>query len=386
MLWEDGKCYVMFKCVRKENVEKYGVLSEKDGNLVKTEDYTHNVAKCERCKNTIEPKVSEQWFVSMKNLAKRAADNVRNGETRFVPQRYEKQYFHWLDNIQDWCISRQLWWGIRIPVWYKDDQIKASVESPGEGWVQDKDVLDTWFSSALWPFSTLGWPNNTEELNYYYPTSVLVTGYDIIFFWVVRMAFAGMFCMGETPFEHVLIHGLVRDSEGRKMSKSLGNGIDPLEVIDQYGADALRFMLATGNSPGNDMRFYMERVEAARNFANKLWNASRFVLMNFGEGNFKYDESKLTIEDKWIKSKLNKSVMLLLAVTLHNIPEGMAVGVTFAGALLGNTGITVAGATLPVVAFLLLGIYGRNIFLIISTIVLGIGHIGIHLNHKKELE
>ena len=291
------------------------------GYLIAIKDHNHNVGSCYRCHTVVEPRLSDQWFVKMDELAKPAIDILKKQELKFVPEKFDKTYLQWLENIRDWCISRQLWWGHQIPAYYCQDcgEVVVSKEMPKEckcghnKFKQDEDVLDTWFSSALWPFSTLGWPNNTEELNYYYPTSVLVTGYDIIFFWVVRMAFAGMFCMGETPFEHVLIHGLVRDSEGRKMSKSLGNGIDPLEVIDQYGADALRFMLATGNSPGNDMRFYMERVEAARNFANKLWNASRFVFMNIDENlmNGVTRESvkeNMTLADKWIISRVNNVV------------------------------------------------------------------------------
>ena len=291
------------------------------GYLITIKDHNHNVGSCYRCHTVVEPRLSDQWFVKMDELAKPAIDILKKQELKFVPEKFDKTYLQWLENIRDWCISRQLWWGHQIPAYYCQDcgEVVVAKEMPKEckcghtKFKQDEDVLDTWFSSALWPFSTLGWPNNTEELNYYYPTSVLVTGYDIIFFWVVRMAFAGMFCMGETPFEHVLIHGLVRDSEGRKMSKSLGNGIDPLEVIDQYGADALRFMLATGNSPGNDMRFYMERVEAARNFANKLWNASRFVFMNIDENlmNGVTRESvkeNMTLADKWIISRVNNVV------------------------------------------------------------------------------
>lgn len=291
------------------------------GYLIAIKDHNHNVGSCYRCHTVVEPRLSDQWFVKMDELAKPAIDILKKQELKFVPEKFDKTYLQWLENIRDWCISRQLWWGHQIPAYYCQDcgEVVVAKEMPKEckcghnKFKQDEDVLDTWFSSALWPFSTLGWPNNTEELNYYYPTSVLVTGYDIIFFWVVRMAFAGMFCMGETPFEHVLIHGLVRDSEGRKMSKSLGNGIDPLEVIDQYGADALRFMLATGNSPGNDMRFYMERVEAARNFANKLWNASRFVFMNIDENlmNGVTRESvkeNMTLADKWIISRVNNVV------------------------------------------------------------------------------
>ena len=261
------------------------------GYVIAIKDHPHSVGTCYRCHTVIEPRLSEQWFVKMDELAKPAIDILKSKELQFVPERYDKTYLQWLENIRDWCISRQLWWGHQIPAYYCQEcgEVTVAKEMPSAckcgctNLKQDEDVLDTWFSSALWPFSTLGWPHNTEELEYYYPTNVLVTGYDIIFFWVVRMAFAGMFCMNEKPFDHVLIHGLVRDSQGRKMSKSLGNGIDPLEVIDQYGADALRFMLVTGNSPGNDMRFYMERVEAARNFANKLWNASRFVFMNIDE-------------------------------------------------------------------------------------------------------
>ncbi|MGL5329678.1 MAG: valine--tRNA ligase [Peptostreptococcaceae bacterium] len=291
------------------------------GYMIGIKDHNHNVGSCYRCRTVIEPRLSDQWFVKMDELAKPAIDILKKQELKFVPDKFDKTYLQWLENIRDWCISRQLWWGHQIPAYYCQDCGEVIVASSMpeackcgcSNLKQDEDVLDTWFSSALWPFSTLGWPNNTEELNYYYPTSVLVTGYDIIFFWVVRMAFAGMFCMDEKPFEHVLIHGLVRDSEGRKMSKSLGNGIDPLEVIDQYGADALRFMLATGNSPGNDMRFYMERVEAARNFANKLWNASRFVFMNIDteimDGMTRESvEANLTLADTWIISRANNVV------------------------------------------------------------------------------
>lgn len=286
-----------------------------EGALLEIEDYSHNVGTCYRCGTTIEPKVSKQWFVSMKPLAGPAIDAVKNEETKFVPKRYEKTYFHWLENIRDWCISRQLWWGHRIPAWYCDDcgEITVSRENVtkcskcgSEHIHQDPDTLDTWFSSALWPFSTLGWPEETEDFKKYYPTNTLVTGYDIIPFWVMRMMFSGIEQTGKVPFDTVLIHGLVRDSQGRKMSKSLGNGIDPLLVIDEYGADALRFTLATGNSPGNDMRFSDERVKASRNFANKLWNAARFVLMYLGE-DYKYDglPSELLLEDKWIISKAN---------------------------------------------------------------------------------
>lgn len=286
-----------------------------EGALLEIEDYSHNVGTCYRCGTTIEPKVSKQWFVSMKPLAGPAIDAVKNEETKFVPKRYEKTYFHWLENIRDWCISRQLWWGHRIPAWYCDDcgEITVSRENVtkcskcgSEHIHQDPDTLDTWFSSALWPFSTLGWPEETEDFKKYYPTNTLVTGYDIIPFWVMRMMFSGIEQTGKVPFDTVLIHGLVRDSQGRKMSKSLGNGIDPLLVIDEYGADALRFTLATGNSPGNDMRFSDERVKASRNFANKLWNAARFVLMYLGE-DYKYSglPSELLLEDKWIVSKAN---------------------------------------------------------------------------------
>lgn len=287
---------------------------EKGGFLVKIEEHAHNVGTCYRCGTTVEPRVSTQWFVKMKPLAQPAIDAVKNGETKFVPERFEKTYFHWLENIRDWCISRQIWWGHQIPAFYCDDcgEMVVTKESSavcpkcGKPMRQDPDTLDTWFSSALWPFSTLGWPDNTEDLKYFYPTNTLVTGYDIIFFWVIRMMFSGIENMGKPPFDTVLIHGLVRDAQGRKMSKSLGNGIDPLEVIAQYGADALRFMLATGNAPGNDMRFTEEKVVASRNFANKLWNASRFIMMNLpGDFEFKGLPENLTIEDKWFVSKFN---------------------------------------------------------------------------------
>ena len=290
---------------------------EAEGVLVKIEDHSHNVGTCYRCHTTVEPRVSKQWFVKMKELAKPAIDAVKNGDTRFVPPHFDKTYFHWLEGIRDWCISRQLWWGHQIPAFYCDDCGEMAVTKDahpvcpkcGKPMRQDPDTLDTWFSSALWPFSTLGWPEKTEELEYFYPTSVLVTGYDIIFFWVIRMMFSGLEHMGEVPFKTVLIHGLVRDSQGRKMSKSLGNGIDPLEVIDKYGADALRFTLITGNAPGNDMRFYWERVEASRNFANKVWNASRFIMMNLPEEGVKeVSEEALTDADKWILSKVNTLV------------------------------------------------------------------------------
>ena len=291
---------------------------EAEGALVKVEDYTHNVGTCYRCGSTVEPKVSKQWFVKMKPLATPAIDAVKNGETKFIPQRFEKVYFHWLENIRDWCISRQLWWGHRIPAWYCEEcgEITVAKTTPdkcckcGSGKLtQDPDTLDTWFSSALWPFSTLGWPDETEDLKHYYPTNTLVTGYDIIPFWVMRMMFSGIEQTGQVPFDTVLIHGLVRDSQGRKMSKSLGNGVDPLEVIAEYGADALRFSLATGNSPGNDMRYIPERVEASRNFANKLWNAARFILMNLNSDEvLPLNADDFALEDKWILSKYNKLV------------------------------------------------------------------------------
>ncbi|MBE5872142.1 MAG: valine--tRNA ligase [Lachnospiraceae bacterium] len=291
---------------------------EKEGLLVEIEDYSHNVGTHDRCKTTVEPLVKEQWFVRMDELIKPAAEAVKNGEIRLVPERMDKTYFNWTDNIRDWCISRQLWWGHRIPAYYCDEcgETVVAKEAPckcekcgGTSFTQDPDTLDTWFSSALWPFSTLGWPEQTEDLKYFYPTDVLVTGYDIIFFWVIRMIFSGYEHMGEKPFKTVLFHGLVRDSQGRKMSKSLGNGIDPLEIIEQYGADALRLTLITGNAPGNDMRFYYERVEASRNFANKVWNASRFILMNM-EGKTIPADAKDHLEpvDKWIISKLNSLV------------------------------------------------------------------------------
>ena len=289
---------------------------EKEGAIVKIEDYSHNVGVCYRCHSSIEPKVSKQWFVKMEPLAKPAIDCVKNGEVKFVPERFDKTYYHWMENIKDWCISRQLWWGHRIPAWYCDDcgEVVVSKETPTvcpkcgcTHLTQDPDTLDTWFSSALWPFSTLGWPDKTPELAHYFPTSTLVTGYDIIFFWVARMIFSSVENMHERPFDTVFIHGIVRDAQGRKMSKSLGNGIDPLIVIDEYGADALRFTLATGNSPGNDMRFSDEKVGASRNFANKLWNAARFILMNLGEDEkAPHIPDELALEDKWILSLFNK--------------------------------------------------------------------------------
>jgi valyl-tRNA synthetase len=289
---------------------------EEQGYLVKIKDHVHNVSCHDRCGTTIEPMISRQWYVKMESLAKPAVDAVKEKSIKFVPERFEKIYFNWMENIQDWCISRQLWWGHRIPVWYCKDcgEMIVSSDSPNncskcssENLEQDKDVLDTWFSSALWPFSTLGWPNETEDLKYFYPTSTLVTGYDIIFFWVARMIFSGLHNMQDIPFDTVLIHGIIRDSEGKKMSKSLGNGVDPLDIIDQYGADALRFMLVTGNAPGNDIRFQPEKVESARNFANKIWNASRFVMMNLDKNLMeKYkDDKDYTLADRWILSRLN---------------------------------------------------------------------------------
>ena len=285
------------------------------GLLVKVVPHEHNVGTHDRCGCTVEPMIKPQWFVKMKEMGEEAIKTLQEGNLQFVPERFDKIYMHWLENIRDWCISRQLWWGHRIPAYYCDKccETVVSREMPKmcpkcgcKHLTQDEDTLDTWFSSALWPFSTLGWPDKTEELEYFYPTDVLVTGYDIIFFWVIRMVFSGLEQTGKTPFHHVLIHGLVRDSQGRKMSKSLGNGIDPLEVIDKYGADALRLTLMTGNAPGNDMRFYWERVEASRNFANKVWNASRFILMNLeNESPVKPEESELTATDKWILSKVN---------------------------------------------------------------------------------
>ena len=288
---------------------------ESEGFLVKIEDHKHNVGSCYRCSTVVEPRVSKQWFVKMEPLAGPAIEAVRRGETKFVPDRFSKIYYHWMENIRDWCISRQLWWGHRIPAWYCQDcgEVIVAKDAPStcpkcgsHKLEQDPDTLDTWFSSALWPFSTLGWPKDTEELRYFYPTSTLVTGYDIIFFWVARMIFSGVAHMGKAPFETVFIHGIVRDAQGRKMSKSLGNGIDPLKVIDEYGADALRFTLATNNSPGNDMRFVEEKVKASRNFANKLWNATRFILMNLSEEIERPElPASLQTEDKWVLSKLN---------------------------------------------------------------------------------
>ncbi len=287
-----------------------------EGFLVKIVPHKHNVGQCYRCSTTVEPITSKQWFVKMKPLAERAIDVVKDGTVKFVPDRFSKTYLNWMENVHDWCISRQLWWGHRIPAYYCEcgETVVSKEEVSvcpkcGKALKQDPDVLDTWFSSALWPFSTLGWPDKNEDLDYFYPTSVLVTGYDIIFFWVARMIFSAMEHTGKEPFKHVFIHGIVRDSQGRKMSKSLGNGIDPLEVISEYGADALRFTLATGNSPGNDMRYYKERVEASRNFANKIWNASRFLLMNLDIGEIRLPDVKdLKLEDKWILSSFNSLV------------------------------------------------------------------------------
>ena len=289
---------------------------EEQGYLVKVVPHSHNVGTHDRCSTTVEPMIKQQWFVKMEEMAKPAIEAVKNGDLTFVPERFDKTYLHWLENIRDWCISRQLWWGHRIPAYYCDEcgEIVVAKEAPAvcpkcgcTNLTQDPDTLDTWFSSALWPFSTLGWPHETEDMDYFYPTDVLVTGYDIIFFWVIRMVFSGYEQTGKSPFHHVLIHGLVRDSLGRKMSKSLGNGIDPLEIIEKYGADALRLTLVTGNAPGNDMRFYMERVESSRNFANKVWNASRFIMMNVEKAEIpaQIDLTTLTDADKWILSKVN---------------------------------------------------------------------------------
>ena len=308
---------------------------EAQGLLVKVEEHVHNVGTHDRCGTTVEPMIKQQWFVKMEEMAKPAIEAIKNGDLTFVPERFDKTYLHWLENIRDWCISRQLWWGLRSPAYYCDECGETVVSKtaptvcPKCGCThltQDPDTLDTWFSSALWPFSTLGWPKNTEELDYFYPTDVLVTGYDIIFFWVIRMVFSGYEQTGKCPFHHVLIHGLVRDSLGRKMSKSLGNGIDPLEIIDKYGADALRLTLVTGNAPGNDMRFYMERVEASRNFANKVWNASRFIMMNMEKAEIpdEIDLSTLTAADKWILSKVN-SLAKEITANMDNFDLGIAV-------------------------------------------------------------
>ena len=305
---------------------------EKEGLLVKVVPHTHNVGTHDRCKTTVEPMIKPQWFVRMKEMGQAALDLIKTDELEFVPEQFDKTYIHWLENIRDWCISRQLWWGHRIPAYYCDEchETIVSREVPTvcpkcgcTHLTQDEDTLDTWFSSALWPFSTLGWPKKTPEYEYFYPTDVLVTGYDIIFFWVIRMVFSALEQTGKSPFKHVLIHGLVRDDQGRKMSKSLGNGIDPLEVIDKYGADALRLTLITGNAPGNDMRFYWERVENSRNFANKIWNASRFIMMNMEKADFSNVKlSDLTIADRWILSKVND-----LAVEMTDNMEKYELGI-----------------------------------------------------------
>ena len=302
------------------------------GNLVKIEDYVHNVGKHERCRATVEPKISDQWFVSMKEMAKPAIEAVKNGDTRFIPQKFEKTYFNWLNNIQDWCISRQIWWGHQIPAYYCDEcgHINVDITKPEKcekcgstKLTQDPDTLDTWFSSALWPFSTLGWPEETEDFKTFFPTNTLVTGYDIIFFWVVRMMFSSLEQTGKVPFKDVLMHGIVRDSQGRKMSKSLGNGIDPLEIIDKYSADALRFSLISGTTAGNDMRFMPEKLEAASNFANKVWNAAKFVLMNLEDYDNNNEKIELCIEDKWILSKLN-TLIAEVKVNMDNYDLGVA--------------------------------------------------------------
>ena len=302
------------------------------GKLVKIEDYVHNVGKHDRCKSTIEPKISDQWFVSMKEMAKPAIEAVKNGDTRFIPQKFEKTYFNWLNNIQDWCISRQIWWGHQIPAYYCDEcgHINVDITKPEKcekcgstKLTQDPDTLDTWFSSALWPFSTLGWPEETEDFKTFFPTNTLVTGYDIIFFWVVRMMFSSLEQTGKVPFKDVLMHGIVRDSQGRKMSKSLGNGIDPLEIIDKYSADALRFSLISGTTAGNDMRFMPEKLEAASNFANKVWNAAKFVLMNLEDYDNNNEKIELCIEDKWILSKLN-TLITEVKVNMDNYDLGVA--------------------------------------------------------------
>ena len=299
---------------------------EKIGQLDSVKEHEHAVGHCERCHTTVEPLISKQWFVKMDKLAKLALDAYKNEEIRFIPKRFEKVYLNWLENIRDWCISRQLWWGHRLPVYYHNEtgEVVVARKNPDpEKYTQDPDTLDTWFSSALWPFSTLGWPNETEDLKYFFPTNVLVTGYDIIFFWVIRMVFSSLYNLGEVPFKDVYLTGLVKDSQGRKMSKSLGNGIDPIEVIDQYGADALRFALITGNTPGNDSRFYMEKVEANRNFCNKLWNASRFVFMNVEDDVKNINDVELQIEDKWIISSLN-DVIDEVSTNLNKYEIGIA--------------------------------------------------------------
>ncbi len=328
---------------REKIVEKLKEI----GALVKIEDYTHNVGKCERCKSTIEPKISEQWFVSMESLAKPAIAAVKNGDIRFVPKRYEKTYFNWLENIQDWCISRQLWWGHRIPAYYCEDcghinvsktQPEACEKCGSHNLKQDEDTLDTWFSSALWPFSTLGWPHNTDDLKEFYPTNVLVTGYDIIFFWIARMIFSGLYTMKDIPFKDVLIHGIIRDSQGRKMSKSLGNGIDPLDIVEKYGTDSLRFSVLSGTSMGNDIRYMPEKLEQASNFCNKIWNAAKFITMNMVSkeeildfsnkitdsktGKFKAD--CLRVEDRWIIHELDK-LIADITKNIENYDLGIAI-------------------------------------------------------------
>ncbi len=323
-----------YKGLTREECRRQIVKDLEDGGFLKAvEPYKHNVGSCYRCGSVIEPRVSKQWFVKMEPLAKPAVEAVRSGRTRFIPERFDKIYFNWMENIKDWCISRQLWWGHRIPAWYCNGcgEMIVSRETPqtcpkcgSHRLEQDPDTLDTWFSSALWPFSTLGWPDDTPELRYFYPTDTLVTGYDIIFFWVARMIFSGLAHMDEVPFKTVLIHGLVRDAQGRKMSKSLGNGIDPLEIIDRYGADALRFTLATGNSPGNDMRFSDEKVNASRNFANKIWNASRFILMNLSDDVEPGLPETLNIEDKWVLSKY-RTLVREVTDNLEKFELGLAV-------------------------------------------------------------
>ena len=323
-----------YKGLTREECRRQIVKDLEDGGFLKAvEPYKHNVGSCYRCGSVIEPRVSKQWFVKMEPLAKPAVEAVRGGRTRFIPERFDKIYFNWMENIKDWCISRQLWWGHRIPAWYCAGcgEMVVSRETPqtcpkcgSHRLEQDPDTLDTWFSSALWPFSTLGWPDDTPELRYFYPTDTLVTGYDIIFFWVARMIFSGLAHMDEAPFKTVLIHGLVRDAQGRKMSKSLGNGIDPLEIIDRYGADALRFTLATGNSPGNDMRFSDEKVNASRNFANKIWNASRFILMNLSDDVEPGLPETLNIEDKWVLSKY-RTLVREVTDNLEKFELGLAV-------------------------------------------------------------
>ncbi len=313
---------------REKIVEKLKSI----GALVKIEDYTHNVAKCDRCHSTIEPRISDQWFVKMGQLAKPAIEKVKDGTIKFVPKRYEKTYFNWMENLKDWCISRQIWWGHQIPVYYCKEcgninvelgKVEKCCKCGSTNLVQDEDTLDTWFSSALWPFSTLGWPDKTVDLKTFYPTDTLVTGYDIIQAWVSRMIFSGLEYMGERPFENVLIHGIVRDSQGRKMSKSLGNGIDPLEIIEKYGTDSLRFSLVLGITAGNDIRYMPEKLDAASNFANKLWNASKFVLMNLEDYEDNTNELNLCYEDKWILSKLN-TIIQEVTNNIDNFDLGVA--------------------------------------------------------------